>query len=300
MNLRNIKDQELLTKIKSLVQNERDVLTQILHHLREVEVRKLFSELGYANLFEYAVRELKYGDGQAARRISAMRLIQEMPQVEQKIQDGSLSLSNLSQAQSYFRTVQKTSPIKPVEKLEILEQLENKSAREGEKLLLSLQPSVPLPKEKERQITETHTEIKFVMDEVLKQNLEQVRSLLGTRGLNMSFAELAFEMSQLSISALKAKHFGKRRTAKSENSNSDVGVASHPNYISKAVRYEVWQRDQGRCTKCSSKMNLNIDHIRPRALGGGNDLMNLRLLCFHCNQRRAFKTFGVRRSDSHC
>ena len=47
MNLKNLKDNELLFQTKQLVQNERQVLTKILHHLREVERRKRFSDLGY-------------------------------------------------------------------------------------------------------------------------------------------------------------------------------------------------------------------------------------------------------------
>lgn len=104
MNLTHLKDQELLTRTKQLVQQERLLLTQVLHHLREVERRKLFCDLGYQSLFEYAIKELHYSEGQAGRRIQAMRLIKELPEVEEKIKTGALSLSNIAQAQSYFKT----------------------------------------------------------------------------------------------------------------------------------------------------------------------------------------------------
>src|SRR5690606_12598786 len=90
-------------RTKQLVARERQLLTEVLHHLREVERRKLFSDLGYPSLFAYAVGELKYSEGQAGRRIQAMRLIRLLPEVEQQVAAGSLSLSNVSQAQSYFR-----------------------------------------------------------------------------------------------------------------------------------------------------------------------------------------------------
>ncbi|MCB9025133.1 MAG: hypothetical protein H6625_02340 [Bdellovibrionaceae bacterium] len=60
MNLKYLKDHQLLARTQSLVQKERQLLTQVLHHLREVERRKLFSDLGYQSLFEYAVKDLKY------------------------------------------------------------------------------------------------------------------------------------------------------------------------------------------------------------------------------------------------
>jgi predicted DNA-binding ArsR family transcriptional regulator len=110
MDLRRLKDNDLLSQTKILVQNERTLLTKVLHHLREVDRRKLFSDLGYQSIFEYSVRELKYSEGQAGRRIQAMRLLKELPQIEEKIESGALNLSHLSQAQSYFRETQKKNP----------------------------------------------------------------------------------------------------------------------------------------------------------------------------------------------
>jgi len=109
MNLNSMKDHEILHKIKTLVQDERKLLTQILHHLRVVERRKLFSDLECQSLFEYCVKELGYSEGQAGRRIQAMRLLKEIPEIEDKIKTGKLSLSNLSQAQAYFRQKGKPS-----------------------------------------------------------------------------------------------------------------------------------------------------------------------------------------------
>ena len=51
MRLNLLKDQDLLSQIKRLVSDERLVLTKVLRHLREVEKRRLFSELGYQSLY---------------------------------------------------------------------------------------------------------------------------------------------------------------------------------------------------------------------------------------------------------
>lgn len=355
MELKKLNDQELLNRTKQLVQIERKVLTRILHHLLEVYRRKLFCDLGYKSLFEYAVKELSYSEGQAGRRIQAMRALKEFPQIEKKIEDGKLSLSNISQAQSYFREAQKTQSEKEMtseEKLKIFASLENKSAREGQKELLKLQPDQPLPKERERMISETHTEVSFILTEDVRNQLEEVRSLIGLKGSSMSLAELVEEMAALSIQSLKEKRFGKKRARKPSEQNlkptaqdnhkrtitptpeelltskdsarwpnpstlqpesssaieikpapqrtskdslkpsTGAGSSKSPRYISKAIRYQIWQRDQGRCSHCGSRQNLNDDHIKPVALGGGSDTPNLRLLCFNCNQRQAIKTFG--------
>ncbi|HAG90916.1 MAG TPA: hypothetical protein DCL41_03550 [Bdellovibrionales bacterium] len=324
MNLKHLNDNDLLIQTKQLIQSERNTLVKILHHLREVERRKLFSDLGCKSLFEYAVKELKYSEGQAGRRIQAMRLLRELPEIEQKIENGRLSLSNISQAQSYFREIKKQASRKESsmtinegrrnikilpDKLQILESLENKSAREGQKVLLSLSPEVPLPKERERQITKTHVEYRILVSEELKRKMEEVRSLLGAKSIPMNLADLIECMCGLSVETLKVKKFGKRNGQSDQTPTSELQVQTRDDvagskgsgksriqkssrYISQKVKFQVWRRDDGRCQKCGSQHNLNMDHVRPFAKGGCSTKENLRLLCFHCNQREAMKEFG--------
>ena len=47
----------------------------------------------------------------------------------------------------------------------------------------------------------------------------------------------------------------------------------------------VLKRDGCRCHYCGSKAT-EIDHITPRALGGGNELSNLAAACRKCNTRK--------------
>jgi len=60
-----------------------------------------------------------------------------------------------------------------------------------------------------------------------------------------------------------------------------------PAHISKAVRYKVFERDGFRCVMCgataASGAKLEVDHIIPRAKGGGNAMYNLQTLCDRCN-----------------
>jgi 5-methylcytosine-specific restriction endonuclease McrA len=61
----------------------------------------------------------------------------------------------------------------------------------------------------------------------------------------------------------------------------------------------VFVRDDGRCTyieknglACDSCHGIQIDHIIPVALGGTNDLDNLRLLCREHNLLEANRLLG--------
>lgn len=60
--------------------------------------------------------------------------------------------------------------------------------------------------------------------------------------------------------------------------------------ISKSVRFEVFKRDAFTCQYCGAKapdVLLHIDHIRPVADGGENDLLNLVTACAGCNLGKA-------------
>lgn len=317
-------DRKILSIIKDLVAKERECLVEILRLLREVERRKLFSDLGYKSLFDYTVKELKYSEGQAGRRIQAMRLLKELPQLEHKIQSGTLSLTNISQAQTHFREVQahaakskglnaevptgdnsmrsdtfRSNPPRNsvIEKINLLEKLENKSAREGQKVLLQVREELgalpPFPKEQQRQVSAELLEIRFVADLDLMKKLETCRSLLGKSGATMSYGELIGQLAEIGIEAWREKKFGRKRVADSslslESKSRNQNAPSGRRYISKQLQFEVWTRDDGKCTKCAGTRNLQIDHQLPLAMGGESTSKNLRLLCHHCNQREGMR-----------
>ena len=85
MNLKFLSGSELLARTKSLVAEERRISADVLHHLREIERRRIFAEAGFTSLFAYCVEELRYSEGAAYRRINAMRLLKECPEIEESI-----------------------------------------------------------------------------------------------------------------------------------------------------------------------------------------------------------------------
>lgn len=300
ISLTKLKDSDLLVRTKALAQRDHELTVEVIHHLREVDRRKLYCDLKYASLFEYAVRELGYCDGAAALRIKAMRAIRERPELAEKMKTGALSLSNVCQAENFFRDVQRAEPervISPAEKTAVFEKLENKSTREGEKILLAMAPPEMLPREKLRQVTADHTEVRFVMNAELETELKEVRALMGTRGATMSIAELVAAMAKLSKAKLSEQKFGKRRVQNAahgtQKPGSHSGAGVNTRYISQATKHTVWHRSEGKCVRCGSQRFLQYDHIHPHALGGDSRESNLQLLCQPCNQRRNIQTFGA-------
>ena len=89
MNLKSLSGSELLSRTKSLVAEERRVSADVLHYLREIERSRIFAEAGFSSLFTYCVEELRYSEGAAYRRIYAMRLLKECPEIEESIREGA-------------------------------------------------------------------------------------------------------------------------------------------------------------------------------------------------------------------
>lgn len=103
MTLSLLKNEQLLEVLYKKSADERKLTLEIIELLEEVEHRSLPLEKGYGSLLEFCVHELKYSESAAYRRISALRITKELPQVKQSIQNGTLNLVTVTQAQTFFR-----------------------------------------------------------------------------------------------------------------------------------------------------------------------------------------------------
>ncbi|MGZ3688091.1 MAG: hypothetical protein ACXVBW_07315, partial [Bdellovibrionota bacterium] len=178
-SLSPLKDDALTAATASWVHQESVATLQVLHHLREIERRRLYAKLGYGSLYEFAIKKLKYSEGSAYRRITAMRLIKEVPEAESAIQEGKLTLSTASTLQQFLYQEQKSkAPYSAEQKREILKTVQGLSKRETERVLTSLSPGA-IPRERVRPLSETETQITFVADRELMSRIERLRELLA-------------------------------------------------------------------------------------------------------------------------
>jgi hypothetical protein len=335
--LKNLTDQILLERTRELAKEERTITIRVLHHLREVERRRLFVDLGYSTLHAYAVGDLKYCPASASNRIDAMRLLKEIPEIAEKIESGSLNLTLLNQAQRFFKQEAKVEkPVATEEKRELLSVLEGKSTREAEKELVqrSSEP-LALRRDSVRVMSETYSEVRFLVTQETLDQLERIRGLLGHTHSQMTLGELLAVMAKITLEKLDPAREPKRKRvdakmieakkaeaktieanqveARQTDTQVSQSVYAHevgegekqPNmkeagarefagraYIRASLRREVWKRANGKCSGCGGLYRLQIDHIEPIAKGGTNAPENLRLLCFHCNQRQADLKLG--------
>ena len=95
-------DQQLLEQTRRLAANQRCLEVHILDHLDEIDRRGLALRRGFSSLFDYAVRELRFTDAAAQRRIQAMRLCRRHGWVRACLQSGALSMTSAGQLETTF------------------------------------------------------------------------------------------------------------------------------------------------------------------------------------------------------
>lgn len=267
MKLNTLSDNKLIFDLKNLVSREREILSQVLWHLKEIDQRKLYARESCGSLFEYCVKALKYSEGQAGRRVSACRLLREMPEITSKIENGTLNLTQLNQAKQFFH---EENIIDRSLKKEIIKKLEGHSTRESEKILWSLKSE------------DTPRKVSITIKDDTYQKLKKLQALKAHAcpDLDSFFDKVFDELNIIWNPELKRTRASARVSL------------GHTRYVSQKDKAFIWKRDNGKCKNCGSKYALEIDHIKAYALGGKTIPENLQLLCRNCNQRKGMELFG--------
>src|SRR5690606_23697709 len=118
-------------KLKSLILKEREILGQIIDHLQIIFDRKLFAKMGYSSIYKYLVKEMGYSEAAAYRRISALKLVREIPETKKLIEAGSISLTNATNLQTILKGKDKKT------KKDALKAIKGQSSHEAKITLLS-------------------------------------------------------------------------------------------------------------------------------------------------------------------
>lgn len=278
-------DQILLEKTDHFIETERELVSQILENFREIDRRRLFSALGYKSLFDMIVKRYRYSEDEAYRRISAMRLIRDLPVVKELLDSGDLSLTHLSLAQSLFNREKKYhTALQPDEKMSVIAEIANKPVREAQRITRQLSSEPQLKPDSVVDVTDELIEFRFTGKKSLKEKIAALKGAMAHSHPNISLGNLFEQLVDLGLRELKKK--------------ISVAPRKHRVVKSKAqTRRDVLAKAKHRCQKCGSNYALQIDHIIPRAKGGTDLEENLRVLCRSCNQRAAIEDFGQRKMD---
>ncbi len=285
--LREIKDLDLMNHVKTLRGTECKLIADMVLHLSEIERRGIYRDAGYSSLFTFLRESLGYSEGSALRRVRAVRCLTTTPEIYELLRDGKVSLSSLAEVTPVMTQENKT---------EVLKLTIGTSKREAQRIAVSFGAQV-MPKNEiiraVKVLAKKGTEAEsysftFQVGPEVKALYEEARALMG----HLSAGEV-FEKALKSF-VNKKKGVGIRtRALKSSSPDKKRSRA-----IPVSVKREVFKRDNCQCTyetqgkRCTEKVGLQIDHIKPFALGGSHELENLRLRCSAHNILAAEEYFG--------
>jgi hypothetical protein len=286
-------------QFKNLTRTERKITAQILEMLVEIEKRKIYLERGYESLFAYLVKDMKYSEGAASRRIQAMRLLKNHAEVKEKIQSGEMNLTQASMIQTAIRAEKKIYPQNKIAVTEILQNIEGKTRAETQQVLQShfseealkaLAPSLLIQK------TQNQIRLEIQLSPEEHDLLQKVAALRSTQQTNLK--EVILWMAN---ETLRKSKFAEPRPI----ANPAVGSQCDSERVSLPIQTQrlVFHRARHQCEhtdpmskrRCRQKKFLEIDHRIPLALDGSNDPDNLRVLCREHNAAAA-EEMGLARS----
>ncbi len=318
MQFTNLDDSSLLFETRRLCAEERLLTLRILHLLREIDSRALYAR-SHPSLFEFCVSSLGFSEAQAQRRISAMRLLKNVPELESRVATGEIKISQLAQVQTFVRAERKESGriVTAEETQSLLLSLSGMSTRETERLLLEKSPALQARRQMEervRVVTPTHTELKFAVDGEFMALLEEAKGLLAhNANMNPSLPELfkkalaTFVDQRKRAKGILPKTASIRQTKTirlpvaprvkvadiqslpNRNVNGPPPDSTHTRsrWVPTEIQRLVFHRAKGRCEyrfpldqeQCTSLRALEIHHLVPFAHHGAHAVENLRVYC---------------------
>ena len=280
MKTQSLSDEELLQCLATLIKRERRATNDVLACLGEIEARQLYATLGFSSLFEYLTKHHGYSESSAYRRISAARLLRRLPETENQILKGSLTLTQLTSVEKVIRheinAQQKwhedphelsntvTGPI--FEKArETLKKVEGLSSFQTDQVLTQEWNSVPYKREHVQTQPDHSVRLAITFSSPQFNELKTSRDRLSHIHPDGSWADVIGELA----------HRHNQTPLKARTRISAALVR----FVFERANHACEFKDPQTGHRCESHYQLQIDHITPQSKGGYDDVDNLRVLC---------------------
>jgi len=287
MTLANMNDEQLHLQMGRLAEREREVLSEVILCIQEVDRRRLYLRLGFASTFAYLTEGHKYSSGAAQRRIDAARLLRVSPVMHEKLAQGELTLKHISVVAQGVREVTKRGEkVSEAVKSQLLEEVCGQpelsaQVQVARRLGLEVKQSF-----KQRRQQDESVRIEMTLSKGEMECVEKAKQLLSHKHPHLDVKELLMVLTQ---ELIHKKDPARERKVRNTTATVAVEVGMKPEPKAQphaATRRQIFQRDKccqwrnpttGR--QCGSKHQLQVDHVQARWQGGTNDKENLQLLC---------------------
>jgi hypothetical protein len=289
MTLNNLSDKDLIESAKKALEKSRQAEVDVLRHFREIEVRRLWIHVN--SLYEYLSRTFNLTGDQVYPRLQAMRLMTDIPEIEEKLEIGALNITNVLKAHQVFRSEAKRREITSSEKHSVLAALENISTRSADKVLAEKYPTSHRLPEKIKPVSAGRNLLQFYVDDKSLSEIEKLKAKFSHQMPGGKMEDLIKLLIQMANRQPKPKDL-KRAKAPSK---------TRSRYITADVRRKMENlRAQG-CghldpsgNRCGSHYFLQRDHIHEFSRGGSSAIENLRWRCGFHNRNRGETESGTK------
>ncbi len=308
-DLKCLSNLELISRTEKLVASERKVTHLVLVYLCAIEDRRLYLQRGYDGMYAYLTQGLGYSESGAYRRLQSARLLREIPEAAKSLESGSLNLSQMTQVQKELKVqAQKGRAFSLEQTKDLLKKLENQNTHETKKTLALEFDHPPQTHEKVRPQKDNSIRLETTLTPEQFEALKQAKSLLSHACPDGAWNNVIGSLAK----DFNSRKLGGARTPKeprAEISTQGFGASKKQSgapareHIRITTKRDLFRKAQNRCeyvdrmtqNRCSSTYQLEVEHIRPLALGGDNSPRNLRILCRAHNNHMARQS-GLRTS----
>lgn len=293
----HLTDGQLLARVKKHCATDARRLASLLTDLIDIEDRRIHLRDACSSMYDFCKRKFGMSPSESWRRTTAARLVRRVPVLLEYVRRGDVDLSTLVLLRNFIDTENAADLIRATR---------CRSKRQIQRLLELRQPltgakSGPRTVRSSRQdaLLERLDEIgdELHLLEVAIRNktrvlIERARNLLADTLPDATLADLVHRAFETLVDSLEDA-LAKARAKRGPRPPVKAG------YVPRAVRQAVFLRDGFQCTyvsargeRCRATRYLEVDHIVARALGGTDDVENLRCACRAHNQHFAEQRFG--------
>ncbi len=98
--------------------------------------------------------------------------------------------------------------------------------------------------------------------------------------------EIFESVDDLKALILAKELYWQKKIDRAKSITKEPQIVNNRSTIPDDIKIFVWRRDEGKCVKCGSQVNLEFDHIIPVSKGGSNTSRNIQILCEKCNREK--------------
>ncbi len=322
--LASLPDDQLLSRLHTLVRRGNAVEAELLGHLGEVDTRRLYLGEGCSSMFAYCVRVLHFAESAAYKRIAAARAARRHPAILEAVRCGDLHVTGVSllapqldsdnaddwiavarhQTADAIRRLLADRQPKPDVPTSVrrvpTKEPENASGAEHRRTAPVPSTSACEPRTERARTEPLGGErycVRFTADAALHAQIDELRALMRHQIPDGDVGKILARAVTVLLEQVR-----KRKLGQTDKPRPAKPAGERPSrHVPARLRRAVSRRDGARCTyvspggrRCEAREFLEFHHVDPWACSRVHAMENLTLRCRAHNQYAATRDFGER------